>query len=72
MATRPQQVVILRGILDKIDRALRIAQVYQQATVNLVDDQQDTAITITSGQQAGLAATFDSMVAGVKSDATTL
>jgi hypothetical protein len=72
MATRPQQLLIMEGMRDKIDRALKLARIYQQGTVELEPDNPDTSVTITGAQQAGLVATFDSLVAGVKSDGATL
>jgi len=72
VATRTQQVVIMGLIRDKVQRALAVARVYQQASVNLDPDNPDTAVTISGAQQAALVAAFDGLVAGLKADAGTL
>jgi hypothetical protein len=73
MATRVQQVLILQGMADKIQSALRIARQFNKAQVPLdPDNPQDTTITLTAEQKQAFAAAFDGYVAGVKSDAGTL
>jgi hypothetical protein len=72
VATRAQQVIILRSMQDKVARALALAGVFALNNVELIPENPDTTVTLSQAQKDALGTAFDTQVAGVKSDAATL
>jgi len=72
VATRAQQVVILRNMQDKVARALALAGVFALNNVELIPENPDTTVTLSQAEKDALGTAFDAQVAGVKSDAATL